>query len=62
MKTIRLPVDQITSVTFGGTHLDELYVTSAYKGLITGQAAAAGQLFRVKRVAARGFDGVRVRV
>lgn len=48
---VELPAAQITSCTFGGGDLDELYVTSAAAGLSPRERAAqphAGAIFRVR--------------
>lgn len=48
---IKLPVAHVTSCTFGGENLDELYITTARKGLTDLQLAEqpeAGGIFRVK--------------
>jgi sugar lactone lactonase YvrE len=50
-RVIRLPVGQPTSCAFGGPHLDDLYITSAWKGLSADARRAqplAGALFRVR--------------
>ena len=50
-RVIRLPVSRPTSCAFGGPDLDELYVTSAWKGLSTDARRAeplAGALFRLR--------------
>lgn len=50
-RVIPMPVSQPTSCAFGGPHLDELYVTSAWKGLSADARRAeplAGALFRVR--------------
>lgn len=50
-RVIRLPVSQPTSCAFGGPDLDELYVTSAWKGLTADARPAeplAGALFRLR--------------
>ena len=50
-REVRLPVQYPTSCAFGGEHLDELYITSAWTVLIEGrkqQQPYAGDLFRVK--------------
>ncbi len=50
-RVISLPVSQPTSCAFGGPHLDELYVTSAWQGLNSSQREAqplAGALFRIR--------------
>jgi D-xylonolactonase len=48
---LRLPVANVTKAAFGGHDLRTLYITTAWKGLTTGQRAAqplAGGLFRVR--------------
>lgn len=50
-RVIALPVSQPTSCAFGGPDLDELFVTSAWKGLSAERRAAeplAGSLFRIR--------------
>jgi sugar lactone lactonase YvrE len=50
-RVIRLPVPTATCMAFGGRDLNELYITTAYKGLTEEQRKAAplsGDLFRVK--------------
>ena len=50
-RVIEMPVAQPTSCAFGGPDLDELFVTSAWKGLSATERAAqplAGSLFRVR--------------
>lgn len=50
-RVVRLPVSQPTSCAFGGPDLDELYVTSAWKGLSADARHAeplAGALFRLR--------------
>ncbi len=64
-RVIAMPVSQPTSCAFGGPHLDELYVTSAWKGLRPAAREAeplAGALFRirpgVRGRAATSYEGV----
>jgi len=48
-RVVELPVSLVTSVTFGGPQLDELFVTTAREGLTAAQRAAqplAGSVFR----------------
>lgn len=48
---VQLPATQITSCTFGGEQLDELYITSAAAGLSDEERANqphAGAVFRVR--------------
>jgi len=50
-RVIKLPVPTATCLAFGGEELNELYITTAYKGLTDEQRKAAplsGDLFRVK--------------
>ena len=50
-RVIKLPVPTATCMAFGGEELNELYITTAYKGLTDEQRKAAplsGDLFRVK--------------
>jgi sugar lactone lactonase YvrE len=50
-RVIRLPVPTATCLAFGGVNLDELYITTAYKGLSEEQRKASpqsGDLFRVR--------------
>jgi sugar lactone lactonase YvrE len=50
-RSISLPVSLPTSCTFGGEDLDELFVTSATKGLTDGERATeplAGAVFRLR--------------
>lgn len=51
VRSIRLPVSNVTSCMFGGPDLDELYITSAWSGLTEEQRRdqpLAGDLFRVR--------------
>lgn len=63
-RVIPMPIAQPTSCAFGGSNLDELFVTSAWKGLSARDRAAqplAGSLFRlwpgVRGVASVPFAG-----
>jgi len=50
-REIRVPVQNVTSVAFGGENLDELYITTAWFGLSEAQRKEqplAGDLFRLK--------------
>lgn len=49
-------LDQITSVTFGGSNLDELYVTSG--ALQDKPTALDGATYRVTGAGAKGFSNV----
>lgn len=57
-----LPAAQVTSVAFGGEHMDILYVTTAAQEKTGPQSKEAGHLFRVRGLGFQGFDGVRARV
>jgi sugar lactone lactonase YvrE len=50
-RTVRLPVDLVTSMTFGGPDLDELFITTAWQGLDAEQRCRqplAGSVFRYR--------------
>ena len=50
LRTVRLPVDRVTSCTFGGPDLDRLFITTASTGLDPEQRAAqplAGAIFAI---------------
>ncbi len=50
-RVIQLPVGQVTSCTFGGADLGDLYITSAWKGLSQAERATqplAGGIFRCR--------------
>lgn len=56
---IPLPVSQVTSCTFGGKHLDDLYITSAATGLdqkALKEQPLAGSLFVIRK---SGFKGIK---
>ncbi|XP_077498102.1 regucalcin-like [Amblyomma americanum] len=58
LRTVLLPVSNTTSCCFGGENYDELYVTSAWKGLTPEQMSAeplAGSVFKVTCLGAKGF-------
>ncbi|MEC3878458.1 SMP-30/gluconolactonase/LRE family protein [Parapedobacter sp. 10938] len=62
LREIKLPASQITSCTFGGKDLKELYITSAQKGLAPDALAAepdAGALFVVKGMDIQGVPPAR---
>jgi len=59
--SIVLPVDRVTSCTFGGGDLRDLYITTARVGLTEKQLAAqprAGSLFVVKNSGFQGFSTI----
>lgn len=59
---VKLPVSNVTSCTFGGSSLDELYITTARKGLSVselGQQPNAGRLFKVRLPGITGSPAVR---
>jgi sugar lactone lactonase YvrE len=50
-RRVEMPAAQVTSCTFGGPNLDELYITTAQEGFPTGGRADqphAGSIFRVR--------------
>jgi len=59
LRTVTIPTPKVTSVAFGGPHLEDLYVTTASEG---GAPPPAGALFRVTGLGVKGlpayeFDG-----
>jgi sugar lactone lactonase YvrE len=57
LQEIELPVENITSCTFGGVDLDDLYITTASKGLneeSLQKQPHAGKLFIVKNCGVKG--------
>ena len=55
---IKLPVSQVTSICFGGSDFDEMYITSARRGLNEEQLNSeplAGGTFQVKNTGYRGL-------
>lgn len=59
---VHLPVSQVTSCTFGGDNLDDLYITSARSGLTPEdleKQPLAGSLFVVKNSGFKGVESVR---
>ena len=56
---INLPVSQVTSCTFGGDKMEDIYITSAKTGLLKKDLIAqplAGSLFIIKK---SGFTGIK---
>jgi sugar lactone lactonase YvrE len=43
---VRVPVRKVTACTFGGEHLDQLYITTSREGLAPDDEPPAGSLFR----------------
>jgi sugar lactone lactonase YvrE len=56
-EVIEIPATQVTACTFGGEHLDELFITTSREGLPAGEEPAAGALFHVRP----GVSGLPVR-
>ena len=64
LASISLPASRITSCTFGGDNLDDLYVTSARVGLTERQLKEqplSGSLFVIKNSGFKGLDAVAFR-
>lgn len=62
LQKIDLPVARVTSCTFGGENLNDLYVTSAYTRLETADRASqplAGSLFVLKNLPVKGLESDR---
>ncbi|XP_063826542.1 regucalcin-like isoform X1 [Ostrinia nubilalis] len=62
LQTVRLPPLQVTSATWGGRELDDLYVTSAAMDRGAPQAPPAGATFRLGGLGARGHPNVSVKL
>jgi sugar lactone lactonase YvrE len=56
-EVIEVPAKQVTACTFGGSDLDQLFITTSREGLGGGEDALAGSLFR----SAVGVAGLPVR-
>jgi sugar lactone lactonase YvrE len=54
---IELPVTKVTACTFGGSHLDQLFITTSREGVAASAEPQAGSLFR----AVPGITGLPVR-
>ncbi len=58
-EVVELPVKKVTACTFGGRHLDQLFITTSREGLASGVDPMAGSLFRagvsVAGLRTRGF-------
>lgn len=63
LESVSLPVSKVTSCTFGGDQLQDLYITSARIGL-TGvelkKQPLAGALFVIKNVGFQGFNTYKI--
>lgn len=62
--SIKLPVSQVTSLCFGGKQFDEMYITSARRGLTEEQLMIeplAGATFQVRNSGYRGLPFYRFR-
>jgi sugar lactone lactonase YvrE len=46
-EVVEVPARKVTACTFGGPHLDQLFITTSREGLETGADPLAGSLFRV---------------
>jgi len=58
LNAIKLPVSQVTSVCFGGEHFDEMFITSARRGLTSEQLQLeplSGATFRVLNTGYKGL-------
>jgi sugar lactone lactonase YvrE len=57
-EVVELPAKKVTACTFGGSRLDQLYITTSREGLEPGDDPLAGSLFRAYDV---GVSGLPVR-
>lgn len=57
---IELPAKMVTSACFGGPELNELFVTSSHRGLVSDQIIAqkAGHTFKVTCYRDNSFKGL----
>ena len=58
IENINLPVSQVTSICFGGAHFDQMYITSARRGLTEEQLTReplAGATFQVRNTGYKGL-------
>jgi sugar lactone lactonase YvrE len=65
LSRITIPTPQVTSVAFGGPHLDEIYVTTANMFLNEEQLKkypASGATFRVTGFGVKGYPGQPVKL
>lgn len=56
MTTLDFPVQQITSMAFGGKTLDTMFVTTAGLDLVGKQTYPAGYLFKVTGLGTTGTE------
>jgi len=56
LRSTELPVSKVTSLCFGGPQLDQLFVTSASKGVDRKKEPLAGSLFVIRNVGVRGKE------
>ncbi|GJQ86432.1 hypothetical protein Trydic_g10339 [Trypoxylus dichotomus] len=63
IKTVDMPVSQVTSVAFGGPNLDELYVTtSGVEPSAARTPLEGGYLYKIIGLGVRGFAGRKIKV
>lgn len=51
----KVPAKQVTSASFGGPKLDDLFVTTAAKNLAGPQEEPAGAVFKISGIGAKGL-------
>jgi sugar lactone lactonase YvrE len=54
-EVVEVPARQVTACTFGGSDLDQLFITTSREGLDPGDDPLAGSLFRAKDVRVSGL-------
>ncbi|CAG0882755.1 unnamed protein product [Darwinula stevensoni] len=62
IEEIKLPVENVTSCTWGGENLDQLYVTSAAKFTDLTTYPESGFIYKIMGLGSRGFDGVKAKI
>jgi len=59
MSEITMPVPQVTSMTFGGKHLDTMFVTTAGMDVVGTQTYPAGYLYKVTNLGVHGVESTK---
>ncbi|GJQ86434.1 hypothetical protein Trydic_g10341 [Trypoxylus dichotomus] len=65
LEQIRLPADQISSLTFGGRNMDELYIATAriqFGPMPAPHGPENGAIYRITGLGVKGYPGTRVKL